>query len=348
MSITGSLSISLILSFAPVVTFAQQDFPYNPASPQKQSTATQIKTQQPTNQQAVIEDPAQLVGKKINVNRLPLCEPGTYKGDLTHAGLEATVLSAKPSKTPALSKSVLDKLSPELRDMMLDQQKAALLVLRFDDGVTRDTCAAIGPRKLSEYVEMANGQKLEPNTSSSATTATQTAVEPVPNVIGEPSKSPGGKWTVEPLRDKLTDVVSKQFNLMANNTVHDGIATSRPVLAIVCRAGHIKEAELQTGVVLSTPAIEERGLLNVHVPVHYVRVRLDKKIDTYSWEQLADSKTMEICCNTFSGKHQVEKIVDAHDVRIEFGSFDGYAEVAEFSPAGIDKNTLRQSCGLKL
>jgi hypothetical protein len=75
--------------------------------------------------------------------------------------MEATVLSAKPSTIPALSKAVLDKMTPAMRDMMLDQQKAALLLVRFDDGAERDTCAAIGPKKLAEYVELAPGQTLE-------------------------------------------------------------------------------------------------------------------------------------------------------------------------------------------
>ena len=135
---------------------------------------------------------------------------------------------------------------------------------------------------------------------------------------------------VESIRDKLTDVVSEQFNLFANNEVHDGIVTSRPALAIVCRAGHLNEAEFQTGIVLNTPVIEGRGLLNIQTPVHYVRVRLDKKISQFSWEHMSNSKTMQICCATFSGKGQVEKILRAQDVRIEFGSFDGYAEVTEF------------------
>jgi hypothetical protein len=117
---------------------------------------------QPGTQGLSIQDPTQLVGKKIIVNRLPLCEPGTYKPDLIHAGMQATVVSAKPSKIPILSKSVLDKLSPDMRDMMVDQQKAALLVLQFEDGFSRDTCAAFGPKKLAEYIELAPGQTLEP------------------------------------------------------------------------------------------------------------------------------------------------------------------------------------------
>ena len=61
----------------------------------------------PLQQTLVIDSPAQLVGKKINVKRLPLCEPGTYKGDLEHAGMIATVVGTAPSTIPipALSKS---------------------------------------------------------------------------------------------------------------------------------------------------------------------------------------------------------------------------------------------------
>ncbi len=119
--------------------------------------------QQPSVQEPpVIQDPAQLVGKKINVNRLPLCELGTYKLDFSHAGMEATVISAKPSRAVALSKSVLDKMSPDMREIILDQQNASLLLLQFDDGAKRDTCAAIGPKKLAEYVDLSPGQSLEP------------------------------------------------------------------------------------------------------------------------------------------------------------------------------------------
>ena len=98
--------------------------------------------------------------------------------------MEATVLSAKPSKAPALPKSVLDKLSPDLRDMMLDQQKAALLLVQFDDGTKRDTCAAFGPKKLTEYVELAPGQVLEP-VAPGLTTANPTPSKEVAQPVGE-------------------------------------------------------------------------------------------------------------------------------------------------------------------
>jgi hypothetical protein len=161
-------------------------------------------------------------------------------------------------------------------------------------------------------------------------------------------KSAGGNWVLELNRDKMTDVASDQFNLMADNELRDGILTARPALAVVCRAGHLKEAEFQTGLVLATPAIEGRGLLNIQVPVQHLRVRLDTKISNFAWEQLSNSKSVQICCSTFSGKSELEKILKAHDVRIEFGTFSGYAQVATFSPSGIDKAMLEKSCGLKV
>jgi len=125
--------------------------------------------QQSGNQELRIQDPAQLVGKKIDVGRLPLCEPGTYKGDLAHAGMKATVLSAKPSKIPSISQSVLDRMSADLREMMVDQQRAATLLLQFEDGAKRDTCAAVGPKKLAEYIELAPGEALNQVASNVAT-----------------------------------------------------------------------------------------------------------------------------------------------------------------------------------
>jgi hypothetical protein len=134
--------------------------------------------------QIAIQEPTQLVNKKINVGRLPLCEPGTYKVDLGHAGMEATVLSANPSNTPALPKSVLDKMSPNMRGMMLDQQKAALLLLQFGDGTKRDSCAAIGPKKLGEYIELSPGQTLNQVTPY-LNSANLAAPKATPQQIGE-------------------------------------------------------------------------------------------------------------------------------------------------------------------
>lgn len=122
-----------------------------------QPTSAQIQPDG-SQKQLVIEDPLQLIGKRINVGRLPLCEPGTYKPDLAHSGMTATVVSARPSNTISVSKSAMDKLAPEAREIILDQQRAALLLLQFQDGVQLDTCAPIGPKKLAESIALAPGE----------------------------------------------------------------------------------------------------------------------------------------------------------------------------------------------
>ena len=108
-----------------------------------------------------VQDVNQLVGRKVVAQRMPLCEPGTYNTVLTYAGKQATVLSVKPSKAfPALSQSTLARMRPEARAIVEDQQKAATVLVQFEDGKKLDTCAAIGPARISEYFELAEGQTL--------------------------------------------------------------------------------------------------------------------------------------------------------------------------------------------
>jgi hypothetical protein len=297
-------------------------------------------------------DPAQLIGRRIKVNNMRLCEPGTYKVDVEHAGMEAVIISEQPRNKSPLPRSELDRLSPDVRDNLLDQQQAVMLTLQFSDGSQRETCVPIGPKKLSESITVVSGSsssQVAPGVPSSSQTGAGVKER---NAIGtmptdDLHRNAGGKWFVETIRNRMTDVASSQFNLMADNEIHDGIVTKRPALAIVCRAGRVDDAQFQTGVVLDTPSIEGKGLLNIQVPEHYVRVRLDNKISTFTWEHLADSKSMGICCRGFS-KNGLEKILKASDVRIEFGSFGGYDQVATFSPSGLDRQMLRETCGIKI
>jgi hypothetical protein len=129
--------------------------------------------------QPTIQDPAQLVGKEVNVQRMPLCQPGTYTADLAHSGKRATVVSVKPNKMPPLSSKVMSSLPPETRAMIEDQLKAARLVLQFEDGTKLDSCAPIGPKKLADYLELVPGQSLMP---VSEVTPTQ-PVSPSPTVV---------------------------------------------------------------------------------------------------------------------------------------------------------------------
>src|ERR1700683_2101889 len=102
-----------------------------------------------------IQDLSLFVGKQVVVQRIPLCQPGTYTTVLTYSGKQATVVSLKPFKLPyPISQAVLDKMKPELRAMMEDELKAATILLQFEDGTKLDTCAPIGPSKFAESFEL--------------------------------------------------------------------------------------------------------------------------------------------------------------------------------------------------
>jgi hypothetical protein len=112
-------------------------------------------------QQEPIQGLDLLIGKQVTVQRVALCQPGTYSVVLSYAGKQAKVASIKPSKIASLSQGIMDRLPPETRAIMEDTRKAATILVQFDDGTQLDTCGPIGPSKLSDYFELAPGQALQ-------------------------------------------------------------------------------------------------------------------------------------------------------------------------------------------
>src|ERR1700689_5254670 len=112
-------------------------------------------------QQKPVQDLNLLVGKKVLVQRSPLCQPGTYTAVLSYSGKQARVVSMKPSSVAPLSQRVMDRLTPQARALMEDAQKAATILIQFEDGTQLDTCAPIGPTRLSMYFELAPGETLQ-------------------------------------------------------------------------------------------------------------------------------------------------------------------------------------------
>ncbi len=138
-----------------------------------------VATVAPHPQAQTMQDLNQLVGKKVVIQRMPLCEPGTYNTVTAYAGKTATVISVKPSKMFPfpVSQSTLPRMTPEARAMVQDQQKAATVLVQFEDGKKLDTCAAIGPARISQYLELAEGETValpsaQPNTASDSSRAT--------------------------------------------------------------------------------------------------------------------------------------------------------------------------------
>jgi hypothetical protein len=112
-------------------------------------------------QDKAVQDLNALVGRQVIVQRMPLCEPGTYNHVLSYAGKQATVVSLKPFVMPRMPKINTTRLTPEVRAMMEDSQHMATILLKFEDGTQLDTCSAVLPSMLSNYLELVPGQKVE-------------------------------------------------------------------------------------------------------------------------------------------------------------------------------------------
>jgi hypothetical protein len=143
-------------------------------------------------EQPPIQDLNLFVGKQVVVQRIPLCQPGTYTAVLTYSGKQAAVVSLKPLKLPyPISQAALDKMKPELRAMMEDELKAATILLQFEDGTQLDTCAPIGPSKFAESFELAPGQTLQnsPTPATASATPIPAAVTPAPTATTNPRQA---------------------------------------------------------------------------------------------------------------------------------------------------------------
>lgn len=150
-----------------------------------------------------IKDLNQLVGRKVVVQRMPLCEPGTYKTVLAYSDKSAVVISIKASTLfpYPVSPSALARMTPEARAMVEDQQKAATVLVQVEDGKQLDTCAPVGPARISEYLVLAEGETLAADTAarpsqSTPTSATGNALPPGSESLsdGVYCKTPEG-WT---------------------------------------------------------------------------------------------------------------------------------------------------------
>jgi hypothetical protein len=170
--------------------------------------------------------PTELVGKKVIIGRLPLCQPNTFTADISHSGKQATVVSAKPSKSPQLPNNVLNRMPPESRAMFEDLKNAATLLFEFEDGTKLDSCAPIGPKRIAESLELAPGQIVEPvakpvpsfnETAAAPSPGTATAAQDCPVVVTKVSSSDGG--FAHALADAMT---TSEFQKQLDSTLNGG------------------------------------------------------------------------------------------------------------------------------
>ena len=110
--------------------------------------------------QTTIQDLGSLVGKHVVVQRTGLCQPGTFNAVLTYAGKTATVLAVTPKKMPQIPPSAMSRIPQgQMRELL--EGKGAIFLLKFEDGTELDSCAAITPSTMSDFVALVPGQTLE-------------------------------------------------------------------------------------------------------------------------------------------------------------------------------------------
>jgi hypothetical protein len=151
-------------------------------------------------QQPPIRNLNGLVGKQVIVQRIPLCQPGTYTTVLTYAGKQAKVISLKPFHIAHLSGQTMSRMTPEARAMIEDAQKSATILVEFEDGTKLESCAPVGPNNLPDYFELAPGQTIEPapqvasstpaTSDSSTTEPNKLATQPASAISGSEGKQP--------------------------------------------------------------------------------------------------------------------------------------------------------------
>ena len=143
--------------------------------------------------------------------------------------------------------------------------------------------------------------------------------------------SVGGSWTAYRSEDRMTAEKRVRFLLPADN-MRD--SDERAQVILYCTDGKLKLADFRPNLKMSRP--NWPGFWGQ--PQMRVRVRIDDHHDDHSWNWVnGHFLAMD--------KGTAREIIGAHLVRIEFNTPEG-PRIAEFSPAGLDLQAARTSCGL--
>ncbi len=143
--------------------------------------------------------------------------------------------------------------------------------------------------------------------------------------------SAGGKWTEDRAEDPMTAAKRVRFEIAADS------ATDRDEQGNVifyCTNGKLDLADFRPNVRIGRP--DWAGWWGQ--PQMRVRVRADQAHSDHSWNWInGHFLAMD--------KGTARELIGAHLFRIEFRTPDG-PRIAEFSPAGLDLNRVKDACGL--
>jgi len=143
--------------------------------------------------------------------------------------------------------------------------------------------------------------------------------------------SAGGSWTEYHAEDPMTAAKKVRFELPAANA--DG-RDEQARITLYCTNSKLNLADFRPNVPLSRP--DWPGFWGQ--PQMRVRVRADEAHSDHSWNWVnGHFLSMD--------KGTTRELIGARLFRIEFRTPDG-PRIAEFSPAGLELNRVREACGL--
>lgn len=159
----------------------------------------------------------------------------------------------------------------------------------------------------------------------------QTRREERPDYGSGNGTSAGGKWTEDRAEDPMTAAKRVRFEIAADS------ATDRDEqgkVILYCTNGKLDLADFRPNVRIGRP--DWAGWWGQ--PQMRVRVRADQAHSDHSWNWVnGHFLSMD--------KGTARELIGAHLFRIEFRTPDG-PRIAEFSPAGLDLNRVKDACGL--
>jgi len=143
----------------------------------------------------------------------------------------------------------------------------------------------------------------------------------------------GGKWTKSETEDKMTGEKRVKFDLPADNYLAN--SDRRPEVMIFCVGGKLKLSDFHPNFRMAGP---NRASFWGR-PQMRVEVRVDNHHSKHNWNWVnGDFLAMD--------EDTARQVLGANIFKVEFVTRDG-PQIAEFTPAGLDLQQVRQACGLK-
>jgi hypothetical protein len=143
----------------------------------------------------------------------------------------------------------------------------------------------------------------------------------------------GGKWMEFQSEDKMTGAKKVRFELVADNYLKED-PDYKPRVELFCSDGKLKLADFNPGSRLAPP--NRPGFWGQ--PQMEVMVRIDDTHSYHGWNWVR-GHFLSMDKGTTRG------MIQSQIFKVEVNTRAG-REIAEFSPAGLDLNRVRQACDL--